>query len=760
MKKLLCFLLLAFQSIAGFTLERAQTYANAMPEFPEVVGPSFLLNPDYSRWHSINEQSLFSKMLAFTGLYTPSWSIYDFTGLLKELSEQRIKQRLDKPHSLFLQPKKDTQIIIIGPLYGAYHSLVRILKELERKKLLSNDLHLIGSDTYLVFVGDVCNGSPYNMETLTLVMALMKANPEQVIYLAGEQESNDTWLGYSLKKELTERTYSPEHAHQVSQLFSTLPLALFLKNDAEHEEAIRIGSRTGCVPPQMLKGKPVICPALKGVVKSVKTIIIGEKRLMSYRRHGGLSLAPAQEDTFTWAVFSAPNTLYKEHYFFQNDAFTIVTIGPTFSSSVISLYNQNINEQVGFTHAARYAVMSGKRLELPPLKAGSDNPLIPSEELQRKLSKCLRQSDSVYGEQEAQIKEKKPIYIGCTLDLTKGVSPLGKRARDGIMLCINQVNAQGGIDGRTVNVIFMDDEYSPEKARINVEQFMKTYKSSLFLGNLGSPTLQAYLELLKEKKLFLFFPTTGAPLFRTPDIKGVIHWRASYKAEAQVLTRYMMDIFKVRSFSFLYQNDAYGIGALKGAQEILKKEGITDSINVRYERNITLFTEQIKQIQDAATTGLGFFSTSLAAIEFIRQAGVNSLIGKKLFALSDLAEPSFVKFAQQRGLDFVIAQFAPNPQTSTMELVKEFREALEQHADVRADVFTLEGYMSARLTLYILEKAAPDFSVDSINKVIATLKNIDYKGLPLSFDPKTRELGHLLWLDVGTPEWIRQRVKE
>ena len=192
---------------------------------------------------------------------------------------------------------------------------------------------------------------------------------------------------------------------------------------------------------------------------------------------------------------------------------------------------------------------------------------------------------------------------------------------------------------------------------------------------------------------------------------------------------------------------------------VIKSEGIKEAINVPYERNTTSFDEQIQAIKNAAVTGIGFLSTSLAATEFIRQVGVDFFIGKKLFALSDLAEESFAKFVQQRGLDMIIAQFAPNPELSQLQLVKEFRHELIQQGDTIGDVFTLEGYISASLALHILTKA-DEFTVPAINKVINAIKDEDYKGLPLSFDPKTRELAHELWIDTGDPQWIRQQIKE
>ena len=351
------------------------------------------------------------------------------------------------------------------------------------------------------------------------------------------------------------------------------------------------------------------------------------------------------------------------------------------------------------------------------------------------------------------------MVIGCTLDLSKGASGQGKQLKIGIALCVNDQNQKGGIDGRRIDVIFMDDEYSPEKARQNVKEFVKKYKSSLFLGNLGSPTLQAYLDLVRQDEIFIFFPDTGAPMFRKPDLLGIVHWTASYESEAKGLTSHILETYNIKDFAFLYQNDAYGKGALEGARKVLAGAKIVGALEVPYERNTTSFKSAIEKIKASPARAIGFFSTSIAATEFIRQAGVEFFIGKKLFALSDLGEESFKSFVHQKGLDMVIAQFAPNPATSTLDIIKEYRDSLHASGRTKTDIFMLNGYISARLMIDILCKTKQNFSHKQIRSVIESMKDYHYKGLNLTFDPQTRELAHLLWLDVGLPEWLVQKTR-
>jgi len=745
---------LCILSLEGtFTLDKAQRYAVNMPEAPEVIGN--ILYPDYTEWYQQNSPSFFSRFLMMMGITETLWSVRDLTSLLHAVTTQREQagNRMQDTYigfNLVIKPPPGSTFILIGPLYGAYHSLVRIVTELHRQGVIDLSGKILKPHTYIVSLGNVVDSSPMNLETLTLMLMLMKANPEKCIYLAGEQETHDSWMGSGLKRELTQRIGTSALDASLARFFKTLPFALFLQNG---QDVIKVSdnvySQKRCSSQALVPGATLTCPQSDDTAPLPRVFIQGEHRLMSYQRHTGLVQVPAKEGVTTWALFNSPTFWHRTFFSFRYDAFAILSITQSFARSELSLYAQNADDRAGFRRRANYEVFTGKNLmtssiALPP----DENPFIPSRKMVDRLKACK------HGEALASIEHKEPVYIGCTIDLSKGGSPIGKAVRDGIVLRLAAINAQGGFNGRPLQIVFMDDEYSPEKARHNVEEFIQKYQSNLFLCNLGSPTLETYIELVKQEKIFIFFPITGAPIFRKADIKGIIHWRASYETEARMLTQYMVDTLKVRNFAFLYQSDSYGLGALEGSNQVINKEGIKQALNVAYERNTTSFSPQIKQIKDASVTGLGFFSTSLAATEFIRQAGVEFFIGKKLFALSDLAAESFKKFVQQRGLDMIIAQFAPNPKTSELPLVQEFRRAHIEEGLPLVDVFTLEGYISTSLMHYILTKAGSDYSIQSLNKVIESLKDDVYKGLPLAFNASTRELVHELWLDTGAEKWI------
>lgn len=761
MKRLIA-LILNFNILVGFsTLDKARSYAEHHSEYPPIGNKNVVLNPDYTLWYQAHAPTLIGRMLSFFKR-NEDWSIAQFKRLLVTQLKKREDEGFVHPHVLVSKPAPGFEYSIIGPLFGSFHSLVRILGEFEKQGLITQTFKITRQNVYLIFDGNVIDGSPYILETLSLVLSLMQANPHTVIYIAGQHEHAEYWQSYGLKTELNVRIADFSFDRYVSRFFETLPRSLLLI-DPVQEGIIRIGSlpndldglnEASCSDTikKTAVGSTKVCLLEKAQGElPVESVITGENRLISYASHPGLVQLPSESGVISWSLFSAPNRMYRDYFNFFYDAFAILKIGSSFAQSTLELYHQDVREQAGFKKAAGYAVLSGKAIK--PAVQDVSSAFLACE---KDVKACAGKKTLV--PQEQKLSQKEPLVIGCTLDLSKGASGQGKQVKIGISMCINNQNEKGGIDGRRIDIVFMDDEYSPEKARQNVEEFIKKYKSTLFLCNLGSPTLQAYLDLVRKNDIFIFFPVTGAPLFRKPDLPGVVHWTASYENEAKGLTSYMIDSYGVKDFAFLYQNDSYGMGALEGARKLLAQAKLPKALEVPYERNTTSFKSAIEKIKASPARAIGFFSTAIAATEFIRQAGVEFFIGKKLFALSDLAEETFKSFVHQKGLDMVIAQFSPNPDTSNLEIIKAYRDALRADGRTKVDVFMLGGFISASLMINILNKTPQNFSHTQILQVIEGMKNYHYKGFNLTFNPETRELAHILWLDTGLPEWIEQKT--
>lgn len=736
--------LLSNKTLAFETLSQAQSYSQLIEEQPEPDIKN-AVNLLYTKAHRKQELSLVNIFLNHFGLYRPAklWSIDSFKKILTATVKQREQEGYNGKFIVKITAVPGTQCFIFGPLSTQFHSLVRDLLELKRQHIINDNLEITKPNNYLIFTGNIINGGPYSLETLTLVLALMAKNPQTVLYVKGQQEENSYWQNYQLKRELQIKAsrLSDEHvplSRFINRLFNTLPLAVYLGTLNPQEGLVEISyfsradkqSYSAACASELQKVSPgtlQVCtlnPNTLAKPLPVKAVIKAETRFITLDQYTGLALIEPDKGSTAWSILSSPTRFYREQYGFTYDGFTVVTIGKKLNDSTITNYYQDTRELLGFKKGNTYQLLTGQQIKhTTPLSAQDD-----------------------------------PIIVGCTLDFTKGLSDQSKQIRAGLTLRINKQNEEGGINGRPIQIIYMNDDYTPERARKNVEHFIKTYKSTLILSSPGSATLEAYLDLVKNNKVFVFFPVTGVPLFRTPELTNIVHWIASYKAEGEAVTQYAIANSSALSLAFLYQNDLYGKSALAGAQKALQKAGIKRVLELPYSRNTVQFKEIIDKIKASSAEAIGFFSTSLATQEFIRQAGVELLSNKKLFGISDLSENSFQKFISQKGLSVAFSNFVPNPDKSTLPIAEECRAQSQEAGGIDLDTFVLNGYINADLFIYILQQIKGPITHEKIHQVIASIKDKTHKGLTLNYNKLTQELSNALWLDTGEDKWIKQNI--
>lgn len=755
-------------SFSFTTLHDVQKYAELLEEYPDIDNEDWL-NPDYTSFHQDLIPSRFERILMKVGLRKqPLWSVQNFEKVLRRVVPAREKNAYLGRFIQKIIPTEGARFFIFGDVHGAFHSLVRDLVELKNLGVIDEQLKIIAQDDYFVFNGNVVDRSPFILETLTLVLTLMQVNPNQVIYIRGKHEDKEHWHNYGLRRELEVRARSISSERiplqkLVTRFFNTLPLALYLIADQTETavDVVRISNYSrdydelneknyaGFLADPQTKNLSVFKLDNKWVsTKSidVKVIIKTESRSIVYRPTSGLQMIERDKGSVAWTLLSSPTRTFRQLYEFFYDAFAVLTVQQRLEDWTLALYNRDVRERLGFSMAGEFNLLTGLKIEKKEVKKEPEKAAIvaPAEKEPKKVAKI-------------EVERKDEIVIGTSLDLSKGMSVFGKQIAKGLELVINDVNKKGGIRGKKINLIVLDDEYVPQLARANVEKLLRDFRTNVLLSPSGSATLEGYIDLVKEGKVLVAFTDSGAPIFRVPDLTNIIHFRSSYVDATNVLTKYAINELNVKKIAFFYQNDAYGQGALEGARKALKNAGIKDWMEVPYTRNDISFIAQVKTIEDANPDAIIFLSTAVAAREFIKNIGVSKLKHKKLLGL-DFGDVEFKNFIKEKGLSFTFVNMVPNPQTSQLEIVKEFRKSAKEH-NAPVDIYTLEAYINASIFVDILKKVSSPITKEKILQAARDMHDYDFKGLKLNFDSTNNQISNTVWLDTGNAEWIPFKIE-
>lgn len=727
-------------------LSDAQEYATDHPEYVKPINDNWT-HPDFREFHKQHLPSWFDRVLGWIGIAAHKrFDVGSFQVLLQQVAQKREQSAMGGFFSEQFKPLQNDHFLIWGDLFSAFHSLVRDLTYLQKEGVIDDSLKIIKPDYFFVFNGNVIDGSPYVLETLALVLQLMKMNPAQVFYTRGYHEMRERWHNFELLRELKIRgaSYSSESVpfgSLLNRFFASLPIALYLTRERDatidvvlvsnNEKAARQVKRNnlGHVLSQDKKrsfftrdkNNLQSNKASDKVVK-LRAYITSEDRSVEYRFTQGLSVVGSFEGATRWIVFSSPTERSQVLYKFFYDAFADLSVTDDLDSWKISLFNQKVPELDGFKEAAVYNLVTGRE--------------IFSKDARDKLVE---------------------VDFGATMDLSKGASPVGKKVKEGLELAFDRELATGSIAGTIPQITIVDDEYTPSKTRPAVQKLMKN-NIDILIGSQGSASLESYLDLIKQGELLVLFPFTGSALFRKPDLKNLIHYRGSYVSEGEELIKYALKDLKSKKIAIFYQDDAFGRGALEGARRELKRQGITDFIEVPHERNVLDYKAQAKKIKNINPDTI-LFSTNTPAIRgLIRQLGVQYFAGKNLLGLS-VSEDAFERFLNDKGLNFVLVRMVPDPKTSDLQIAKEYREWADKK-NVSYDKVSFEQFINANILFHILRKIEGPVTKEKIISVAEQLKDEPFKGLVLSFNPQTRELSDTLWIDPGAGPWIERRVEK
>ncbi|HNN90338.1 MAG TPA: ABC transporter substrate-binding protein, partial [Giesbergeria sp.] len=108
--------------------------------------------------------------------------------------------------------------------------------------------------------------------------------------------------------------------------------------------------------------------------------------------------------------------------------------------------------------------------------------------------------------QESQGVSKTEITLGSIQDLSGPLAGFGKQLRNGMMLRVNEVNEQGGVHGRKINLLVEDSGYDPKKAVLAAQKLVNQNKIFMMVGHLGTAQNLAAMPVQFEKNVINFFP--------------------------------------------------------------------------------------------------------------------------------------------------------------------------------------------------------------------------------------------------------------
>ncbi|MFA5306889.1 MAG: hypothetical protein WC365_05555 [Candidatus Babeliales bacterium] len=364
----------------GFdTITDLQRYGSTIDEFIKMDNNNYNF-PSYESYYQENFGSSLARTLRDKlnwPLYTlhlrraPYFSASFFATLLDDVTNYRVKRGWQGDFIQKIEVKESSKLVVFGPVQGAYHGLIRYFEKLKELGIVDENLVIKRPDYYLIFLGNVVNRSPYTLEIFSILLELLKKNPENVVYLKGSQEYQENWKMHTLGRELTYKAkgLSSSLVPLVDEFFNTLPITLyctmpfmqgsklnyfkcaaFIDDDRYFQiiDAPRYATFLKQTSNERLTAFDLNNgsdndPEAANIVS--RAIIRDIKKRDSYEEMDGLRLLPPTKGIPTWSVLSTSAEPYRIGLKFFHEAFIIITPAKQLANWEITLYNRDMRNK-------------------------------------------------------------------------------------------------------------------------------------------------------------------------------------------------------------------------------------------------------------------------------------------------------------------------------------------------------------------------------------------------------------------------------
>lgn len=355
------------------------------------------------------------------------------------------------------------------------------------------------------------------------------------------------------------------------------------------------------------------------------------------------------------------------------------------------------------------------------------------------------------------------LRFGMSTVLSGPAQELGIKFRDGVLAAFKEVNDSGGIGGRKLNLIALDDGYEPSRAGPNMRKLIHEDKVLAIIGNVGTPTAVVAKPIAVEAQTPFLFAYTGAGLLRKdPPEKWIVNFRASYAEELSAMVEALVTQgeIAIEDIAFFTQRDAYGDAGYSVGITAMKKRGLRNANtvpHVRYERNTLAVELALADLmtlpkRPKAVIMVGTYAPCAAFIKKARANGFNPHFLNVSFTGS-------AALANELGVDgdgVVITRVVPDPSSSLPAAVA-FRTALKRlNPDAKPGSISFEGYIAARIVILALERNKRPLTREGLLEALEDLGEFDIGlGLALNLSSEKHQASNTIW-----PSVVRNGVVE
>ena len=345
------------------------------------------------------------------------------------------------------------------------------------------------------------------------------------------------------------------------------------------------------------------------------------------------------------------------------------------------------------------------------------------------------------------------ITLGMSSPFSGTNGAYGLEMRQTIEAYFEQLNKAGGVNGRKLELVALDDGYETDRSVANSKLLIEEKKVFALLAYYGSsPTTESMNKIFGPAKVPLVGTISGAgtlrePVSANPNSRYMFNVRASYADETDAIVNQLVSL-GLKSIAVFYQNDGFGKSGLDGVTAALKKHNLTPSAVGTVERNsvdVAKAVESISKNTPQAVIMITLSKPTTAFVKAMKKSGQNPM----LMTLSPVGAEQLVQDlgAEARGIG--ISQVVPYPWNDTIPVVRDYQKLVGGKTGFT--YYALEGYLMARVMVEGIKRAGKDLTREKLVGALEGLNNNDLGGYRVTYGGSNRQGSRFVELTVVGP---------
>lgn len=329
------------------------------------------------------------------------------------------------------------------------------------------------------------------------------------------------------------------------------------------------------------------------------------------------------------------------------------------------------------------------------------------------------------------------VRLGQSVVLSGPLADYGQAKRDGALLYIDTVNRRGGIAGRQVELISLDDGYDAKRAVDNTRVLVGTHKVVGLLGYLGTATIDASLPVVEELQVPVVGLTSGSRNLREPVKTYVFPVRASFIHETRQLVSHV-SLTGVHRVALIFQDNPMGRLIRDEFLVAAKERGLSDIQQLGVAADGGDAPQAVRKLgRDRQAVMLATVSNAAAQIISAMAA---EKIGLPVYGTAALDATHLTRHLGGLAKGLGQSQVVPLPTSRTRRVVVEYQAALAARKPLLAlSYFGLEGFIEAKVAVEGLRRVKGPLTPAGLVRGLESFGRLDLGDFDVTYGPGVRQ---------------------